>query len=261
MATYVVGDIHGCYDEWIALKDRIESRDKQAKFILVGDIIDRGPKTFKMLNWAIQNVTEHGKYQMIVGNHEDEKLQWWNTRCADVVERCILTHQPITIDVIPNDRYDFIAIFKKAKADLMIVQQIMDWFEALPLYKDIHVNGRRFVIVHANLPYEAISKEDENSLIKNINPRVRDFMLWDREMSDFNKLKNTILVHGHNASVFPDSFPAFGENQFTPEKLGRIIKCKNRYNIDCGLTYRSYYGYGNLAALRLEDLKEIYLYN
>ena len=39
MATYVVGDIHGCYDEWIALKDRIEGRDKQAKFILVGDIM------------------------------------------------------------------------------------------------------------------------------------------------------------------------------------------------------------------------------
>ena len=45
MSTYVVGDIHGCYNEWLAFKNRLEQEDKDAKFILVGDIIDRGQST------------------------------------------------------------------------------------------------------------------------------------------------------------------------------------------------------------------------
>ena len=35
MATYVVGDIHGCFREWISLKSKIEALDQRAEFILV----------------------------------------------------------------------------------------------------------------------------------------------------------------------------------------------------------------------------------
>ena len=77
MGTYVVGDIHGCYDQWIELKNRIESQDEAAVFILVGDIVDRGPKVMEMIRWAMENVTEDGKYQMICGNHEREKVEWY----------------------------------------------------------------------------------------------------------------------------------------------------------------------------------------
>ena len=42
MGTYVVGDLHGCFDEWIAFKESIEEFDSGAVFFLLGDIIDRG---------------------------------------------------------------------------------------------------------------------------------------------------------------------------------------------------------------------------
>ncbi|WP_155885994.1 metallophosphoesterase [Lachnospira multipara] len=49
MGHYVVGDIHGCFDEWITLKNNIEKIDEEACFILLGDIIDRGNKSFANL--------------------------------------------------------------------------------------------------------------------------------------------------------------------------------------------------------------------
>ena len=49
---YVIGDVHGCYDELAALLTIIERKDKAARFILLGDLIDRGPKVWEVLYWA-----------------------------------------------------------------------------------------------------------------------------------------------------------------------------------------------------------------
>ena len=67
-----------------------------------------------------------------------------------------------------------------------------------------------------------------------------------------------MLVHGHNASVFPDSFHY--SLDITEEDLGKIIYMENRINLDCGLVYRQYGRPGNLAAVRLDDLEEFYLF-
>ena len=40
---YVIGDIHGCYQDMMALLNKIESQDQDAQIIFVGDFIDRGP--------------------------------------------------------------------------------------------------------------------------------------------------------------------------------------------------------------------------
>lgn len=75
MGSYAVGDIHGCFDEWIEFKNKIEYLDKSARFILVGDIVDRGPKENDMIGWALKNITKTGKYRMIIGNHEYDRWQ------------------------------------------------------------------------------------------------------------------------------------------------------------------------------------------
>ena len=39
---YVIGDVHVCYDELMLLLQKIEAKDKDARYIFVGDFIDRG---------------------------------------------------------------------------------------------------------------------------------------------------------------------------------------------------------------------------
>ena len=46
---YVIGDVHGCYEDFLLLKER---RDPDATIILTGDFLDRGPEVWEMLGWA-----------------------------------------------------------------------------------------------------------------------------------------------------------------------------------------------------------------
>ena len=70
MGTYVVGDLHGCFDEWITFKESIEEFDADAVFILVGDIIDRGTQEKEMYDWCETNVSkmENIRWSLVIMN-------------------------------------------------------------------------------------------------------------------------------------------------------------------------------------------------
>ena len=74
---YVIGDIHGCYQDMIALLNKIESQDQDAQIIFVGDFIDRGPDVDKVLEWCMENIKLDGKYKAVRGNHEQMVLEWY----------------------------------------------------------------------------------------------------------------------------------------------------------------------------------------
>ena len=62
---YVVADIHGCYEEYMELMQKIKLSDVDHLYIL-GDTLDRGPEPMKVLLDIMhrQNVT------YIIGNHD-----------------------------------------------------------------------------------------------------------------------------------------------------------------------------------------------
>ena len=79
----IIGDIHGCFDELVALlkklgykvakpKDRFNvTHAAGRKIIFVGDLVDRGPKTPDVLRLAM-NTIEDGVAFCVVGNHDDK---------------------------------------------------------------------------------------------------------------------------------------------------------------------------------------------
>jgi protein phosphatase len=80
----IVGDVHGCADELIALLDklgyRVEFAEGRArvqhpegrKLVFVGDLVDRGPRTPDVLRIAMATVAANAGY-VVQGNH-DRKL-------------------------------------------------------------------------------------------------------------------------------------------------------------------------------------------
>ncbi len=52
MATYAIGDLQGCYDPFRHLLDRIEFDPDADRLWLVGDIVNRGPKSLKTLRYV-----------------------------------------------------------------------------------------------------------------------------------------------------------------------------------------------------------------
>lgn len=254
MGTYAVGDIHGCYTEWIQLKNKIESQDKDARFIFVGDIVDRGTEVIDMVRWAMNNITPNGKYQMVIGNHELEKIAWIEDylKEKDIADQ---DNKNFTLKDMYNDRYNFLESLQNANVSDEELVKMYRLFKKLPYIKDINVNNQRFIIVHANLPYSAINKEDKT--IKNkLSESCKEFIVWDRTVYDFNKLPNTILIHGHTPTLLADAFELCDWNS---EAEGKIYKLHNNINIDCGIAYKSLTDKAQLAAIRLDDLKEFYI--
>lgn len=259
MGTYVVGDIHGCYSAFIELMHVIEKNDKDAKYILVGDIVDRGPQVYAMCQWALDNITDNGKYQMVIGNHEREKIDWLegNKKWLDYCKKPMNNYNLVTCN---GERYNFAAnINRELKDDneaCDFVVKFIEWCKKLPYYKDIQVNGKRFIIVHANIPDSIVNFKD-NTLSKDLSEQDKEFMVWDRDVCGFRLIDDTILINGHTPTIMEEAIPYYIKNR--DELMGRIVHTENRYNIDCGAVYKNYYKDSKLAAIRLDDLKEFYV--
>jgi serine/threonine protein phosphatase 1 len=68
--TLVVGDIHGCYDEFMALLD-LAGLSSDDTIIALGDIVDRGPDSVKVIEFFRSG---HNALS-IMGNHEHKHIR------------------------------------------------------------------------------------------------------------------------------------------------------------------------------------------
>ncbi len=67
--TYVIGDIHGCYDEFMKLLEKIEVTDDDL-IISLGDIVDRGNKSVELYHYF----KNRKNVLVLMGNHERKHL-------------------------------------------------------------------------------------------------------------------------------------------------------------------------------------------
>lgn len=71
MRTIIVGDIHGCYKEFITLLKKVHYKKKKDRLILLGDLMDRGPLSYEMFQWAMRWKKENpDSFYLVRGNHE-----------------------------------------------------------------------------------------------------------------------------------------------------------------------------------------------
>jgi bis(5'-nucleosyl)-tetraphosphatase (symmetrical) len=66
----IYGDIHGCYNELISLRKKINSQKDDIE-ICVGDIITKGKDSIKTLRY----IQEHN-IKSVLGNHEDKIIRY-----------------------------------------------------------------------------------------------------------------------------------------------------------------------------------------
>lgn len=70
---FVIGDIHGCYDKLVKV---LKSWDKdKEQLIFLGDLIDRGKDSLKVVQLAMQLVRESNAI-VLRGNHEELLINW-----------------------------------------------------------------------------------------------------------------------------------------------------------------------------------------
>jgi diadenosine tetraphosphatase ApaH/serine/threonine PP2A family protein phosphatase len=70
--TIVIGDIHGCYDELVALLELVQFKSED-RLIAVGDLIVKGNKNKEVLDWFVGD----SRFTSVIGNHDLALLRHW----------------------------------------------------------------------------------------------------------------------------------------------------------------------------------------
>lgn len=143
MRTIVIGDIHGCVEEFRQIIDRVGFVSGRDRVVSVGDIIDKGPDPIGAVRFA----REIG-CQMVMGNHEEKFLRWRKNERARKA-----TGRENQMRVSP----------KKAETWAAFSDEDEAWIASAPWM--MQVAG--FVVVHAGMmPGVAISEQKRDVAIR-----------------------------------------------------------------------------------------------
>ena len=123
MSHYVIGDVQGCYDELIALTNKIKFDPDKDKLIFAGDLVNRGTKSLEVLNFCIKNKKS---IKAVLGNH-------------DLYLLYLIEHKK------RNE-----SLKKILNADNIV--KIHKWLKKLPLLLKFEINKESFWISHAGIP-------------------------------------------------------------------------------------------------------------
>lgn len=231
--NYVIGDIHGCYDQFVEVLNLIRLKEEDTLYML-GDVVDRGPHPIKTL----LKLMEMPNVVCIVGNHELmalDGLRFLNTQITtesvDSIDAELLGN---LVDWQRNGSETTIEEFKHLDQDMR--QEILSFIMEFSMYEELTVNGQKYLLVHAGLGEYRPEKRIEEYSLKNL--------VWDRVDYDMQYFEDTIVVTGHTPTQYIKG------NQ----KPGRIYKHLNHIAIDCGCGMPG----GRLAAICWETGEEYY---
>ncbi|TPG54745.1 serine/threonine protein phosphatase [Sphingomonas glacialis] len=188
--VYAIGDIHACADLFWALLDRIADdttarMGRAVTMIVLGDIIDRGPDSEKMLRTMHQLSQTRDNVIVIRGNHEQmlldvldgsyDALALWLRHGG----REFLGSFAIDEALMDPDRMrELIAALQQA-----IAPPIVAWLRSLPF----KVRIGDYLFVHAGIrPGVPIEKQEDTDLLW-----IRDAFL------DYDGPHQAVIVHGH----------------------------------------------------------------
>jgi len=67
MATYAIGDVHGCFETLQRLLRKVGYDPRRDRLWFVGDLVNRGPGSLAMLRWAVER---DARIVAVLGNHD-----------------------------------------------------------------------------------------------------------------------------------------------------------------------------------------------
>ena len=125
MATWAIGDVHGCFHTLEALVDRLDLDFGRDRLWMVGDLVNRGPASLQVLRWARAQDDEMGdRFQVVLGNHDlhliARQLGIARARSSDTLEAVLsATDGPDLVDWLR--RRLLIHIERIGNADFVLV--------------------------------------------------------------------------------------------------------------------------------------------
>lgn len=232
---YIMSDIHGCYEPYQALLDKIHFSDQDELYVL-GDAMDRGPEPMKV----IQDLMMRPNAIYIVGNHDYMMLCALKKLAVEITEENYRNH--LTSKDLLSYFY-WVQDGGRVTADQFRTrsreeqQDILDYLQEASVYEVLEERGRKYILVHAG-----IRGFEEGRDLSRYD--VSDFLFeradYDRRYYQDHRM---ILVTGHTPTLV-----------IRPDQRPEIYQKNGHIAVDCGCVLG-----GQLAAYCVETEEVTYV--
>lgn len=227
--TYFISDIHGEYELFLRLLDKIAFLDSDM-LIVLGDMIDKGRDSIKLVDF----IRLQSNVKAILGNHEYDFLKYYDY----LMRSC------------DDGNFDFVleklqTYFSQDR--MRISFEITDFLESLPLF----IEGEDYVCVHFGV------ETDRDGMILPMKQQRMGQLVYNR----YFKEEDFCLASGQKTVLFghtPCSYKN-GSGVFikTPKKgisFPHRLADYAKIQLDCGVPLT-----GMIGVLCYETMEEIYV--
>lgn len=199
--VYVTSDLHGEYNLFMELLNKINFDKTKDKLYILGDVVDRGNKSIELLQYIYQN---RESMILLKGNHEEMMLDgitvknyhmWFGNGGLNTYRE----YESLTTQ---------------------IQKQLFKYIRELPCLLQIKVSNTNFILSHAGV------ETDHNGKI--LPQQDQDFLLWAREefLNDTEIANDVIAIVGHTPTV----------NIHNKDTIW-VSDCGKKICIDCGAVF------------------------
>lgn len=225
----IIGDIHGCFDEFQQLTKVLGYEWKQnrpihplgRKLVFLGDLTDRGPNSIRVMEVVWDLVVNKQEALYTPGNHCDKLYRYFLGRKVQIKHGLETTVE------------EFKQLSKIEQKN--VKKHFMELFEQAPLY--LTLDNGNLIVAHAGIRHDYIGKQGK---------KVKTFVLYGDITGETNPDGTPVrrdwakyyngapwIIYGH-----------------TPVENPRIIN--RSVNIDTGAVFG-----GQLTALRYPELEPV----
>lgn len=227
--TYIIGDVHGEYDTLLKL---VMTLPKNARLIFVGNLIDKGDNSSKVIQFIRNNNYEcvQGNHEWMMANYGQQFLTIYPNNPQYTLDNLWINHGGLpTLKsyglIAHNSKKNIFEIIDNHQAQ-EVFQDDIKWINTLPLYIEIeNSQNNNIVISHASISEVWGLHKDKKRY-----PIFEEYALWNSALP--TKESKVFNIHGH-----------------VPTKY--IQTDKHSLNINTGC-YLKKCGYGKLSAYCLE---------
>ncbi len=221
---YVVGDIHGMFSLLESQLEKLGFDIEYDRLFAVGDLIDRGPESYRILEFL-----DKPWFHSIKGNHEMMLIEAKHKK----------THYRSWIKNNGGEWWEDI--------DAMTQVTIRERLAQLPVAFEIASNIGKIGIVHADVPVGLSWQKIVHSI--HTDEEIRDYLMWSRNRIKYIQLTGeTIPVDGIDLVIMGH----------TP--LKEPLHVCNLYYIDTGAAFIQNEDLGHLTIIQIHPDIEIHQY-
>jgi len=178
----IYGDIHGCYNEFISLRKKVNPKKDDIE-VCVGDIITKGRDSIKVIDYVIKN-----NIKSVLGNHEDKIIRYLNHENSN-------KKNPIQLD---EDEENIVSRLKN---------EHISFLNNMPLYLKFGDITAVHGGIQNNMILDDLSKRDKQKILRmryldkdenflSLNKEDESSIFW----ADIYTGNQGFVVYGHNWS-------------------------------------------------------------